>query len=73
MYVVPKELPESCYRCPFAALKYQVPFWGGDKEKANTKAYTCQATDEHKEIVMHINDETTKPDWCPLRECRKSR
>ena len=67
-YIVPRELPKSCFRCPFAALKWQYPFWSRGDDLANTKAYTCQADAEKRVVVLEIDDETSKAEWCPLKE-----
>ena len=66
-YIVPTALPTSCSSCPFSHLRWSCPWWSKDTEKVGTKAYICQAHPERKLIVMDIDDETTKAEWCPLK------
>ena len=65
-YIVPKEIPKSCNKCPFGFCVEYHPFWSKDDEKRNTKTIRCQAIMPFRNTILNINDETFKADWCPL-------
>ena len=65
-YIVPKEIPKSCNKCPFGFCVEYHPFWSKDDEKRNTKTIRCQAVMPFRNTILNINDETFKADWCPL-------
>ena len=65
-YIVPKEIPNSCSHCPFSALVFSHPWWCSNKP--NKKGYRCQADSELRTIEMDFNDNTTKAEWCPLKQ-----
>ena len=67
-YIVPLEMPKTCVDCFFSCITELYPFWSEQKDKRGTKTLCCQAHEEHKKIVLDINDKTTKADWCPLVE-----
>lgn len=67
-YIVPDEMPKSCYKCYFGYCKFSHPFWS--EEKPNTKGYICALDKEHRVLEMHYDDVTTKAEWCPLREVK---
>lgn len=65
-YIVPKEIPKSCNKCPFGFCVEYHPFWSKDDAKRNTKTIRCQAVMPFRNTILNINDETFKADWCPL-------
>lgn len=65
-YIVPREIPKSCKDCQFHYCSEYHPFWVKNEEKRNTKTYRCQAALPFRSTVLDIDDETFKPDWCPL-------
>lgn len=67
-YIVPDKMPESCCKCPFGYCKYINPFWS--QGKPDRKGYTCSLDKEHRVLDIEIDDETTKAEWCPLREVK---
>lgn len=66
-YIVPGEMPKSCSKCLFHCTKWYHPFWAASK-KANTKGLYCQLDHERKILKLPLEDETTKAEWCPLKE-----
>ena len=65
-YIVQREIPKSCKDCQFHHCSEYHPFWVENKEKRNTKTFRCQAALPFRSTVLDIDDETFKPDWCPL-------
>ena len=65
-YIVQREIPKSCKDCQFHHCSEYHPFWVENKEKRNTKTYRCQAAFPFRSTILDIDDETFKPDWCPL-------
>lgn len=65
-YIVPKELPKSCYDCPFSCVLESHPYWSGEKDKKGTKTIYCQVDAERRELTTDFYDKSAKADWCPL-------
>ena len=74
-YIVPKELPKTCFECVFCQCKFSYPFWAEmvpatEREK---QGYFC-SLDTHKPkrvMVVDFGDKTKKMEWCPLKETEK--
>lgn len=69
-YLVPTELPKSCVKCPFGACKFSHPWGTSNYDRKPIKGYYCQLdTNKPKRVLtMDYDDETTKMEWCPLKE-----
>lgn len=67
-YIVPKEIPKTCNKCPFGFCVEYHPFWSKDDEKRNTKTIRCQSVKPFRETTLGIKDETFRAEWCPLVE-----
>lgn len=65
------DTPKACDSCRFHVCKFQHPWWS--KEKPNTKGYYCQLDEQRRITELHIDDETFKPDWCPLKPYKEQK
>lgn len=66
------EMPSCCTKCYWHRLKWHHPFWSD--ENPGTIGLYCELDKHQKRITkLDIDDESFKPDWCPLREVPKKK
>lgn len=81
MYIVPKEMPKYCNKCPFGRCNYSHPFWApgsdsgidGKRNPSGTYGYACGLDIDKngrytKVIRTGFGENIPKPEWCGLQE-----
>lgn len=70
-YIVPKELPKTCFECVFRQCKFSHPFWADrvPESERNKQGYFCSLDTQKPKRLMIVDfgDKSKKMEWCPLK------
>lgn len=70
-YIVPTELPKTCFECHFRVCKFSCPAWTTHFGDINNKEghYCFLDTQSPKRVmIVDYGDKTKKMEWCPLKK-----